>query len=306
MIAERIHSFGGPEVLQFEEVPRPTPRAEEVLVRICAAGVNPADWKLREGQLGQIPLPSIMGIDFSGVVEEVGPGVEQFHVGQEVFGSVADESGSYAEYALAPVSQVVEKPAALDHIQAAALPIAALTAWQVLFDAASLEAGQRVLIHAAAGGVGSFAVQFAKWKGAHVIGTASAQHAEFVRILGTDQVIDYKKAKFEEIVRDVDVVFDTIGGDTQERSWGVLKKRGILVSVIRPPSDQAAAAHNVRGVFIRCNHRRTDQLKQIADLVAGGQIRVYVQTVLPLSEAPYAQELSQKGHTHGKIVLLVS
>ena len=170
MKAERIHSFGGPDVLHLEEVELPQPGPHEVLVRVHAAGVNPADWKMREGKYGNPTLPSILGWDFSGVIEAIGPSVELFRVGEEVFGCASEKSGSYAEYALAPTNQVAEKPQALDHIQAAALPIAALTAWQALFDKANLQPGQRVLIHAAAGGVGSFAVQFAKWKGAYVDG----------------------------------------------------------------------------------------------------------------------------------------
>jgi NADPH:quinone reductase-like Zn-dependent oxidoreductase len=245
-----------------------------------------------------------MGRDFSGVVEALGPGVKDFRIGDPVFGQVGRGSGSYAEYAIAPVSQVTSKPAALDHVHAAALPIASLTAWQALFDIANLQAGQKVLIHAAAGGVGTFAVQFAKWKGAHVVGTASVHNTDFVRQLGADEGIDYKAAKFEEMVRDVDVVLDTIGGDTQDRSWEVLKPNGILVSVVQPPPEEKAKAHGARGVFL-ISKARGDQLTEIADLVAGGQVKVNVETILPLREARKAQELSQSGHTRGKIVLVV-
>src|SRR6516225_1592846 len=169
MKAACIHAFGGPEVLRVEEVPKPEPQSEQILVHVRAAGVNPVDWKIREGQFGKIPLPSIMGSDFSGVIEALGPKVEEFRVGQAVFRTVADESGSYSDFALAPTSQVAEKPAALDHETAAALPIAGLTAWQALFDKAELQPGKKVLIHAAAGGVGSLAAQFARWKGARVL-----------------------------------------------------------------------------------------------------------------------------------------
>jgi NADPH:quinone reductase-like Zn-dependent oxidoreductase len=303
MRAVRIHKFGGPEVLQFDDVPRPEPGVGQVLVRIHAAGVNPVDWKFREGKLGKIPLPSVMGSDFSGEIEALGPDVETFRVGEMVFGSVADESGSYAQYALAPVSHIVEKPKGIDHIQAAAMPVPAMTAWQALFDTANLGAGQKVLIHAAAGGVGSFAVQLAKWKGAHVIGTASGQNATLVRSLGADEFIDYRSTRFEEVVRDADVVFDTVGGDTQERSWKVLKRGGVLVSIVQPPSEQTAKAHNTRGVFMREDATRNQELTQIAKLVANGQLKVNVETVLPLREARKAQELSQTGHAHGKIVL---
>ena len=305
MKAVRIHAFGGPDMLLYEDVPRPEPQANEMLVRVHAASVNPVDWKIREGFFGQSPLPQIMGSDFSGVVEARGSDLQEFHIGEAIFGTVTDESGSYAEYALTTVPQVARKPAEVDHVHAAALPIASLTAWQALFDKANLQAGQKVLIHATAGGVGGFAVQFANWKGAHVIGTASAQSHNFVRQLGAEEVIDYRSTKFEDLVRDVDVVFDTIGGETQERSWKVLKRGGILVSVVQPPSEQKAAAYGVRAVFLRSDHNRGDQLARIADLVVSGQVKVHVETVLPLSEARKAQELSQSGHAHGKIVLIV-
>ncbi|PYI85308.1 MAG: NADPH:quinone reductase [Verrucomicrobia bacterium] len=302
MKAVRIHSFGGPDVLRFEDVPVPKPGTNEMLVRVHAAGVNPVDWKIREGLLGQGPLPQTLGSDFSGIIESLGSSVRNLDVGEAVFGVVAEESGSYAEFAVAPESRVTRKPNALDHVQAAALPIASLTAWQALFDTAQLQAGQKVLIHAAAGGVGSCAVQFAKWKGAHVIGTASAQSAGFVRESGADEVIDYRSTKFEEAVHDVDVLLDTIGGDTQERSWKVLKRGGILVSIVQPPSQEKAAAHGARGVFL-ISKPRGDQLVHIAELVVSGQVKVIVEKVLPLREARLAQELSQSGHTHGKIVL---
>jgi NADPH:quinone reductase-like Zn-dependent oxidoreductase len=306
MKAVRIHSFGGPEVLSLEEVPTPEPKPDEVLVRVHAAGVNPADWKFREGLLGKIPLPAIMGSDFSGEIEVLGSGVKDFRVGESVFGVVAEESGGYAEYAVAPAYQVIEKPASLSHLEAAGLPIASLTAWQALFDVVRLEPGQKVLIHAAAGGVGSFAVQFAKCKGAYVIGTTSAQHAAFVRQLGADETIDYRATRFEDVVREVDAVVDTIGGDTQTRSWKVLKRGGVLVSTVQPPPQEAAAAHGVRGEFLICKHKRKDELAEIAGLVTKGQIKVFIAATLPLREARKAQELSQSGHTQGKIVLQVA
>src|SRR3989454_268395 len=249
MKAVQIHAFGGPEVLQYEDVPQPQPKANEILVRVHAAGVNPVDWKIREGHLSAT-LPMIMGIDFSGVVESVGNGVTKYRPGDAVFGQVADESGSYAEYAVAMESDVARKPEALDHIRAAALPVAGLTPWQALFDTANLSAGQKMLIHGAAGGVGSFAVQFAKWKGARVLGTASGDHVEQVRQLGADEVIDYRKTKFEEVARDVDVVLDTIGGETQERSWRVLKPGGIFVSLGPPPPPQKTAPPRGHAIFI--------------------------------------------------------
>lgn len=306
MRAERFHNYGGPEVLHLEEVPLPEPGQRELLVRVHAAGVNPVDWKVRAGKLGQTPLPSIMGYDFSGVVEALGPDVESFRVGMEVFGTVGSNSGSYAEYAVAPTRQVTEKPKGLDHITAAALPIASLTAWQALFDQARLQPGQRVLVHAAAGGVGGFAVQLAKWKGATVVGTASTHHHDYVKALGADQVIDYRRTRFEHVVGEVNVVLDTIGGETQRRSWSVLKPGGVLVSIVDPPGDQDEFSRGVRGIFLYCDHRRADQLSEIGDLVAAGRIRVNVNRVFTLSEAPHAHELSQSGHTTGKLVLRIA
>jgi NADPH:quinone reductase-like Zn-dependent oxidoreductase len=303
MKAERVHAFGGPDVLQLEEVPRPEPKENELLARVRAAGVNPIDWKLRQGYM-QTPLPFTMGIDFSGVVEAVGSKVKGFRVGDRVFGQAADESGSYAEYVTAVISDIAKTPNVLNDIQAAALPVASLTAWQALFDTANLQAGQKVLIHAASGGVGSFAVQFAKWKGAHVIGTASAAHVDSVRELGADEVIDYRATKFEAVVQGVDVVLDTIGGETQERSWRVLKRGGILVSLVQPPSQEQATAHGVLGVIIH-QKPRGDQLARIAELVVSGRVKINIETVLPLEEAPKAQQLSQSGHAGGKIVLKV-
>jgi NADPH:quinone reductase-like Zn-dependent oxidoreductase len=247
----------------------------------------------------------IMGIDLSGVIESIGSSVTKFRAGDEVFGQVADESGSYAEYALAMDSDVARKPEGLDHVTAAALPVAGLVAWQALFDTANLAAGQKILIHAAAGGVGSFAVQFAKWKKAHVIGTASGAHVDQVRQFGADEVVDYRKTKFEDVVRGVDVVFDTIGSDTQERSWKVLKAGGVLVSIVQPPSQEKAAAHGVRGIFVR-QKANGEQLATIAGLVVSGKVKANIETVLPLREARKAQELSEKGHSGGKIMLKVN
>jgi NADPH:quinone reductase-like Zn-dependent oxidoreductase len=309
MKAVRIHNYGSPEVLKFEDAPRPTPGPGEVLVRIHAAAVNPVDWKIRKGYLKdriQYQLPFIPGWDFSGVVEATGPGVSRLKKGDEVYArpDIA-RNGAYAEYIVAKESEVALKPKTLDHVHAAAIPLAALTAWQALFDAAGLSANQKILIHGAAGGVGSFAVQLAKWKGAYVIGTASARNLSFLRELGVDEAIDYEKTRFEDAVRDVDVVFDTIGGDTQQRSWKVLKKGGILVSIISPPSAEEAAKYGVRPgyVFVQPN---AAELTEIAKLVDSGKLKPVVETVLPLSEARRAQEMSETGHTRGKIVLKVA
>ncbi|MHB1307356.1 MAG: NADP-dependent oxidoreductase [Limisphaerales bacterium] len=308
MKAVSIYSHGGPEVLVHEDVPRPRARLGEVQIRVHAAGVNPVDWKIREGHLKdmlQHSFPLVMGWDVSGVVEGVGSGVGRLKVGDEVF-SRPDilRDGAYAEYVIVKESEVALKPYSLDHLHAAAIPLAGLTAWQALFDTARLASGQRVLIHAAAGGVGTFAVQLAKWKGAHVIGTASVGNHELLRQLGADELIDYRNARFEEAVGEVDVVFDTVGGDTQERSWKVLKPGGILVSIVAPPSKELAAAHEARQAFVFVQPN-AEQLGELAKLAESGKLEAVVETVLPLSEARKAQELSQAGHTRGKIVLKV-
>lgn len=307
MKAVRIHEYGGPEVLTYEDVPRPEPKDGEILVRIHAASVNPVDWIMRNGDLkDMIPhLPIVLGWDFAGVVEQVGSGVSDLAPGDAVYANLGPSAGGYAEYATLPASAAAHKPASLDFVAAASVPLVALTAWQSLFEVAGLSAGQTVLIHAAAGGVGSMAVQFAKAKGAHVIGTASAHNADFLRELGADEVIDYTATRFEDVVHDVDVVFDTIGGDTQQRSWGVLKKGGILASVVPPPpSEDAAREHGVRGQFLS-SHPSGAQLAEIAGLIDAGQVKPIVDKVLPLAEARQAHELSQSHHTRGKIVLRV-
>lgn len=305
MKAVVIHSFGGPDKLKIEQVPIPKPGAKDILVRVHAAGVNPVDWKLREGLMPSAKMPMTMGIDFSGTVEAVGAAVKEFNVGEEVFGQVeADGIGSYGEFCVAPESACALKPDALDHIQAAALPVSALTAWQGLFDIGQVQAGQKVLIHAAAGGVGSFAVQFAKWKKAHVIGTASTQSVVTARNLGADEVVDYRRVKFEEVVRDLDMVFDLIGGETQERSFKVLKRGGIIVSTVQPPSQQKLDQFGVRGVMMKQKSNGA-QLQKIGELAASGIVKVNIEAVMPLDQARAAQERSQTGHAHGKIVLEV-
>jgi NADPH:quinone reductase-like Zn-dependent oxidoreductase len=308
MKAVRIHEYGGPEVLRYEDAPRPEAAAGDVLVRVHAAAVNPVDWKVRAGYakgLVKHSLPLIPGWDFSGVVESAGSGVRDWKAGDEVYARPdLSRDGAYAEYIAVRASEIARKPKSLDHIHASATPLAGLTAWQALFDAAGLQPGQRVLVHAAAGGVGTFAVQLAHWKGAYVIGTASARNHEFLRELGADELIDYQTTRFEEAVHDVDVVLDTMAGETRARSWQVLKKGGVLVSVLGPPSPEEAAAHGVRGtsVFVQPN---PGQLRELAAAADSGTIRPIVEAVLPLAEAARAHEMNQTLHTRGKIVLQV-
>ncbi len=309
MKAVRMHEYGGPEGLVYEDAPRPRAGRREVLVRVYAAAINPVDWKIREGYAKDRlhhQLPLILGWDVSGVVEELGRGVKRLKKDDEVYGrpDVAHD-GAYAEYIVVPESLLAAKPRTIDHIHAAGIPLAGMTAWQSLFEAGGLAAGQRVLIHAAAGGVGHLAVQLAKCKGAHVIGTASARNHDLLRDLGADETVDYTTVRFEEAVHDVDIVLDTIGGDTQTRSWAVLKKDGILVSIVSPPSQEEAEAHGVREAYVFMQPR-LPWLQEMAKLVDAGLLRCVVETVLPLAEARRAQELSQSGHARGKIVLEVS
>ncbi len=308
MKAIRFHSYGGPEVLVLEEVPRPQPEAGEVLIRVQGAGVNPLDWKVRAGHVKewlQHRLPLIPGWDVSGVVEAVGEGVTAFKSRDRVYGMLNfKRDGACAEYVVARAQDLASPPKSIDPVRAGAVPLAALTAWQALLDVAGLTSGQSVLIHAAAGGVGHFAVQFAKWKGARVIATASAANASFLRDLGADEVIDYKATRFEEAVREVDVVLDTLGGEIQRRSWQVLKKGGILVATLGISSPEAARQHQVRGEGVMVQPDSV-QLVEIADLIDKGKVNPVVTVVLPLAEAAHAHELSEKGHTRGKIVLQV-
>ena len=312
MKAVRIHNYGGPEVLQYEDAPRPQPQAGEVVVRVHAAGVNPIDWKVREGEMKDFwphKFPLILGWDLSGVVEEVGPRpatAGQFKKGDEVY-SLPDptRNGAYAEYIVVRESELALKPNSLYHIRAAAVPLAALTAWQSLFDTAQLQPGQRVLIHAGSGGVGHFAVQLAKWKGAYVFATASTRNQELLRELGADETIDYTQQRFEDIVRNVDIVLDTLGGETQERSWSVLKKGGNLVSLVQPPSEEKAKELGVRAALLGAQPNGA-QLAEIAKIIDSGRLAPVIDRIIPLSEVRRAHELSQSGHTHGKIVLRIS
>ena len=311
MKAIRAHECGGPERVVYEDVLRPEPKEDQLLIRVHAAGVNPADWQILSHKSPKRPFPWTLGFDVSGIVEEMGNRTFGFGIGDAVYGMVHDKvssltpAGSYAEYVAAPSGQVSPKPERLDHIKSAALPIVALTAWQALFDAAELTAGQKILIHAAAGGVGHIAVQLAKWKGAYVIGTASAANEAFLRELGVDEFIDYRATRFEDTVQDVDVVLDPFGGEMMNRSLGVLKGSGILVSLKQTPSPEIIKGRGIRGTYILAKSN-TAQLAEIAKLVDAGYVKPYIDTVLPLKEARRALELSQKGHTRGKIVLRVS
>ena len=306
MRAVRFHEYGDPSVLRVDEVPRPRPGAGEVLVKVRVAGVNPIDWKLRSGQLQAfmpLALPFTLGIDLAGRVVEVGPDVAGFTVGDDVFGR---GQGAYAEYATAPAQSIARKPEALSFGQAATLPVGGVTAWWGLFETAGLQSGQRLLVHGGAGGVGGLAVQLGRWKGAHVIATTSTANLDFVRSLGADEVIDYSAVRFEETVRDVDVVFDVVGGDVIDRSWSVLKKGGILVSAAGMPQPERAEQHGVRTSGVQAPPAIGPILDQLAALVVDGSLKPLVGERFALANVGAAHRVSETGHGRGRIILEVS
>ena len=299
MAAVRYHGYGGPEVLRLEEAPRPEPGAGEALVAVRAAAVNPFDCQLRAGayrDLAPARFPVIPGTELAGVVEEVGPGVTDLRPGDAVYGAV--RGGAYAAYVVAPAAKLAPMPRTLGFEEAAAVPVGAMTAWQALFDLARLDHGQAVLVHAAAGGVGTYAVQLARWRGARVLGTASPTHRPYLRELGVDVAIDYQAVPFEEIAHDLDVVLDLVGGDTLARSWAVLKPGGILVSTVEEPRAPAGK----RGVQVHMKPSRA-LLVEIGRLIDAGLLAPHVSQVLPLAEAARAHERSQGHHVFGKLVL---
>lgn len=310
MKAVRIQAFGGPELLSYEDAPRPEPAAGEVGIRVRAAGVNPFDGKIRSGAFEKAmahPLPLILGWDVAGDVAALGPGVAGFAVGDPVY-ALADyaRDGAYAEYLVVAAALVAPKPRTLDYVAAASVPMAAETAFQALYDLGQLQAGQTVLIHGAAGSLGGFAVQLAKLRGAHVIGTASAANAGYVTGLGADRVIDYQAQQFEALVQNADLVLDTQGGEVQARSWPVLRPGGRLVSTVQPATPPADAPAGVRGdwIFVRPS---ADTLRGLTLLIEAGQLQTPVQQVLPLREAQRAQELLEAGLSKpGKVVLQVA
>ncbi|WP_208778298.1 NADP-dependent oxidoreductase [Streptomyces griseorubiginosus] len=301
--------LGGPEVLREVELERPEPRTNEVLVRVRAAGVNPTDWKHRAtgGFLGEPPF--VLGWDVSGVVEAVGVGVARFQPGDEVFGMLSYPfgHGSHAEYVTGPARWFAHKPASIDHVQAGALPLVSLTAWQALVEYAEVRPGQRVLIHAAAGGVGHVAAQIAKARGAYVIGTASAGKHEFLRGIGVDEAIDYRETDFAEVVKDVDVVLDTIGGDTSTRSLRVLRPGGIVVSILPVGSSdfhEEAERLGVRALRMLVDASHSG-MAAIAALVEAGKLSATIAGTFPLADAAEAHRLGDTGRTTGKLVLTV-
>lgn len=305
MKAIQIRRHGHAEQMTMATVTRPKASAGQILVKILDAGVNPVDWKIREGYMKDVrptSFPFTMGQDFSGEVVAVGAGVAGFSKGDKVFGFAA---GSYAEYALATPEGLVHLPASVDPVEAASIPTAGLTAWQIVTDVANLTDGQTVLIHGAAGGVGSFAVQFARQAGARVIASASRDDFPYLQDLGAEQCIDYKSERFEDSVKNVDVVIDLVGGDTLKRSYGVVKPKGLVVTTVGPGDDIEASEHKSRVVqFIM--RRDAGELEQIGRLVDEGVVKPRVSKIMPLSEARNAENLSQLGHPHGKLILRVA
>lgn len=308
MKAVRGHAYGSSDVLKLEEAPRPEPKEDEILVRVFAAGVNPVDAKVRAGMFKQpgAPMPFIPGYDISGVVEKTGAKATKFKAGDEVYAYLSlERGGAYAEYTIAKESELAAKPKSLTHEQAAAVPLAALTAWQALIEKAKMTEGQTVLIHGGSGGVGSFAVQIAKARGAKVLATASTANQDFLKELGADQPIDYRAQKFEEVAKDVDVVLDTVAGETLRRSYEVVKKGGFIVSVLEPPAKAELEKRGIRGTVFLVQPN-AQQLAEIAQLIDAKKVKPIVSQTFPLADAQKAQAAIETGHTRGKIVLKVA
>lgn len=294
--------------MTIEVLPVPQPQDDELLLRVCAASVNPVDYKTRAGQYPRVAesqLPVTLGRDVSGMVESCGAGVDRFKPGDAVYALLTPDHGGFADYVTAKASIVAPKPDMLSHVQAAAVPLAALTAWQGLFDHGGLEEGQRVLIHGGGGGVGHFAVQFAVARGAHVITTVSSADVDFAREMGAEQVIDYKAERFDEQVRDVDLVLDLVAGETRERSWAVLKRGGRLVSALGEPSQEQAEQHGVRGIGYLAEPNGAE-LAAISDLIAAGKVHPRVQATFPFAQAREAEQRQENEHVQGKIVLKIA
>jgi NADPH:quinone reductase-like Zn-dependent oxidoreductase len=304
-----VHEFGGLQVLKYEDMPRPEPRDDQLLVRVIAAGVNPVDASIRSGKYAKFfgtKLPWIPGFDIAGVVEKTGAKIGKFKAGNSVYAMVSpSRGGGYAEYAVVTEVESARKPESINYADAAAVPGVALTAWQALIDTAKLSAGQTVLIHGGSGGVGTFAIQIAKARGAKVIATASTRNQDLLKQLGADVAIDYTKQKFEDVVKDVDVVLDSVGGDTRSRSYGVVKKGGFIVSIVGRIDQAELEKHGIRGASISVEPN-SDELAEIGKLIDAGKIKVIVSQTFPLSEAIKAQEQVATGHTRGKIVLKVA
>jgi len=303
-----VHQFGGPEVLKMENVPKPEPKEDEILVKVIAAGVNSFDGGLRSGKwakIFKIEMPWIPGYDIAGTVEKVGANVTKFKPGDPVYALIALlGGGGYAEYAIAKQDQAAPKPATISFAEAAGVPSVALTAWQALVDKANVQSGQTVLIHGASGGVGMFAIPIAKIRGARVFATASTANQDFLKELGADVTIDYKTQKFEEIAKDIDVVVDGVGGETMSRSYPIVKKGGILVSLVEPPDQTQLNKYGIRGTSIGVKPNG-EQLARIGKLIDEKGIKIVISDTFALADAATAETKADTGHARGKIVLRV-
>lgn len=308
MKAARVLRFGPPNVITIDDVPRPEPGPGQLLVRVRAAGVGNWDALIREGRVQLQPLPLVLGAELSGIVEAIGAEVRGFEVGEEVYGATDEQfSGAYAEYAVPLAGKIARKPKALSMVEAASVPVVAVTAWQMLFDYARVTRGQTALVVGAAGNVGAYAVQLASQAGVHVIALASAANRQYLTELGAERVVDRETAEpLEQSLPDVDVVLDTVGGDTQEQSLRVLKRGGILVSVVAPVSESLQERYGVRAAYFYVDIT-TARLNKVSELFEAGKLVTDVGTVLPLHAAPLAHEmLGGVPHRRGKIVLSVA
>jgi NADPH:quinone reductase-like Zn-dependent oxidoreductase len=307
MKAVVAHEYGAPDVLKFEEVPRPEPKDDEALVRVIASGVNPADPLTLSGKYAKefgTHLPLIPGYEIAGIVEKTGPNVTKLKVGEAVYG-YPTFGGGWADYVTVKEWEVAAKPKSLNFGEAASVPMGALTAWQALVDVAKLHAGQTILIHGGSGGVGSFAVQIAKARGARVIATASTANQDLLKQLGADVAVDYTKTKFEDVAKDVDAVLDPVGKETLARSYNVVKKGGIVMSLVALPDRAELKKREIHGAAISVHPDAAD-LAKIAQLIDAGKIKPIVTQILPLSEAIAAQQQAATHHTRGKVVLRIA
>ena len=311
MRAAQISAYGGKNVLVVnDQVPQPVPQAGQVLVQVQAAGINPFDYAVREGlvqQMAELNFPATLGGDVAGLVSATGEGVIDFKIGQAVYGqaNALSGQGSFADFTLVKAESLAAKPQTVDFPTAAGLPLVSVSAYQALVDHMNLQTDQKILIHGGAGGIGSMAVQLANYLGAYVAATASAEDADYVKGLGADTVIDYHRQDFSQLLKDYDAVFDTVGGETNQKSYSILGNGGVLVSMIMAADDNLAAAHNIQYVhqFTRVTSQR---LTKIAELVDGGKLRLHIDKLFPLAEAAEALEFSKTSHTRGKVILSVA
>jgi NADPH:quinone reductase-like Zn-dependent oxidoreductase len=308
MKAIRIHEYGDRNVLRYEECTVPQMLDDEILIKVIATAINPIDWKVRQGLLKDIDphdFPLILGWDFAGVVENIGNDVTTFSPGDCVYARPdSTRNGSYAEYIAVRANEIAPKPKTISFVDAAALPLASIAAWESVVQCGEIGEEKSILIHGAAGGVGSIAVQLAKWKGAHIIATTSEDSRELVESLGADEIIDYKSVNFADVVHDVDVVFDTIGGQVQEDSWAVLRPGGLLVSIVQPPAQERASQSGLQGKFVRIQPN-APILKELATLVDTGVVRPIVGTEFSLKDIAKAHALGESGRARGKTVIHV-